>query len=276
MGIGKVIKKAVVGTAKIAGSAVLGAVGTASTIVEYLGAGSNIEILEEMGHGLKSASFNGVRKMWGAENKEYDHSAGDAGRRKAVEIQKEREKIISQREIELDRAERKIRQAEKSSQVTQEYIAEQRAKLDQEKKRVRRSDEELSKNKTGLDRTAKSFDHDDSVPLSAAMNGASNDPGVYILWLDGVAMKCGRSSQNGGVRKRLLEYYGLRYDDRARAGDYWSVSPENREDIVVSWQCCPISKCHELEYKLFKKYGKGPWALRAPNTCAEDSWELLI
>ena len=276
MGIGIVIKKAAVGTAKIAGSAVLGAVGTASTIVEYLGAGSNIEILEEMGHGLKSASFNGVRKMWGAESKEYDHSAGDAGRRKAGEIQKERERIISQREIELDRAERKIKQAERSGQVTQEYIAEQRAKLDQEKKRVRRTDEELEKDKTGIDRTAKSFDHDDSVPLSAAMNQASNDPGVYILWLNGVAMKCGRSSQNGGVKKRLLEYYGLRYDDRARDGDYWSVSPENREDVVVSWQCCPISKCHELEYKLFKKYGKGPWALRAPNACNEDSWELLI
>lgn len=269
MSIGKIIKNVAIGTAKIAGSAVLGAVGTASTVVEYFGAGSNIELLEEMGHGLKSASFNGVRQIWGAESIEYDHSAGDAGRRRAGEIQKEHERIIA-------RAEREINQAEKSGQVTEEYIAEQRAKLDHAKKKVRRSDEELSKDKTGIDKEAKSYEYDNSVPLSSAMNRASNKPGVYILWLDGAAMKCGRSSQNGGVRKRLLEYYGLRYDDRARAGDYWSVSPENREDVVVSWQCCPISKCHELEYKLFKKYGKGPWALRAPNTCDEDSWELLI
>lgn len=122
MGLGKIIKKATVGTAKIAGSAVLGAVGAASTIVEYLGAGSNIEILEEMGHGLKSASFNGVRKMWGSESKEYDHSAGDAGRRKAGEIQKERERIISQREIEIARAEQKGVDPQKV-QIAKEKIA---------------------------------------------------------------------------------------------------------------------------------------------------------
>ena len=269
MGIGKVLKKAVVGTAKVAGSVALGAVGTASTVVEYLGAGSNMELLEIVGHGLKSASFNGVRKIWGAESKEYDHSVGDAGKRKACEIQNERERILLQKEKEIE-------QAEKRGQVTQEYIAAQRAKLNQEKSRIRRTDEELSKDRTGTDRPAKSFEYNNSVPLSSAMNRAATEPGVYILWLDGIAMKCGRSSQNGGVRKRLLEYYGLRYDDKARAGDYWSVSPENRDDVVVSWQCCPISKCHELEYKLFKKYGKGPWAQRAPNACEEDSWELLI
>lgn len=45
---------------------------------------------------------------------------------------------------------------------------------------------------------------------------------------------------------------------------------------MVSWQCCPVSKCKELEYKLFAKYGKGPWGLRAPAKCPDNSWELLI
>lgn len=276
MGVGKFLGKAATGIAKTAGTIVLGTVGAASTVVEYLGAGSNIELLEEFGHGLKSTSFNGVRKMWGAEEMEFDHSAGDAGRQKAGEIQKEKDRILSQREFELAQAEQKINNAEKRGHVTPEYIAAQRAKLDEQQTRIRRTDEELSMDQTGVDRPAKSFDHDDSVPLSVAMNRASNEPGVYILWLNGVVMKCGRSSQTGGVRKRLLEYYRLDYDKRAKAGEYWAVTEDNRDDVVVSWQCCPISKCHELEYKLFQKYGKGPWAHRAPNNCAEDSWELLI
>lgn len=269
MGIGRAIKKVAVGTVKIAGTAVLGTIGTASTIVEYLGAGSNIELLEGMGHGLKSASFNGVRKMWGAEDKEFDHSAGDAGRRKANEIQNEKEKILSQREIDLT-------QAEQRGDVTSEYVNLQREKIDDQRNRIRRTDAELNKDQTGVDRPAKSFEHDYNVPLSAAKNRASDEPGVYILWLDGIAMKCGRSSQAGGIRKRLQEYYRLDYDNRAKEGDCWAITENNRDDIVVSWQCCPISKCHELEYKLFIKYGKGPWAQRAPNTCEEDSWELLI
>ena len=269
MGVGKFLGKAAVGLAKAAGSVVLGTVGVASTVVEYLGAGSNIEVLEEIGHGLKSASFNGVRKMWGADSVEYDHSAGDAGRRKAGEIQREREKVLSQ-------AEQRINEEEKRGNVTKEYISEQRAKLEKEQARIRRTDEELSKDTTGIDKPARSFQYDNSVPLASAMQRADNSPGVDILWLNGSIMKCGRSSQAGGVRKRLLEYYRLDYDKRAKAGDYWAVTEENRDDVGVSWQCCPISKCHELEYKLFKKYGKGPWAHRAPASCTDDSWELLI
>lgn len=276
MGVGKFLGKAAKGIAKTAGTVVLGTVGVASTVVEYLGAGSNIELLEAAGHGLKSASFNGVRKMWGSEAIEFDHSIGDQGRKKATELQRERDKILSQREAELDQVERRVLNEEQRGQATPEYIAAQRAKINEQRAKIRRTEEELSRDRAGVDRPAKSFDYDNSIPLSAAMSRAATDPGVYILWLNGTAMKCGRSSQAGGVRKRLLEYYRLDYDKRAKEGDYWAVTEENRDDIVVSWQCCPISKCHELEYKLFQKYGKGPWALRAPASCPEDSWELLI
>lgn len=276
MSIGKVFKKVAIGSAKIAGSAILGAVGTTFAAVEYLGAGSDIDALEAIGYGIKSASFNGVRKMWGAESKEYDHSAGDAGRRAAKEIINMQEEKREQIERDLDEAERRVNEAEMGGQVPQEKIAAQREKLNQLRNAIRRTDEELSNDNTGTDRPADSYEYNDGALLPSAINCASSDPGVYILWLDGAVMKCGRSSQFGGVRKRLLEYYGLRYDDRAREGDYWAVSLENRDRVVVSWQCCPISKCHELEYKLFKKYGKGPWAQRAPNSCSQDTWTLLI
>ena len=142
--------------------------------------------------------------------------------------------------------------------------------------KVRRTDDELSKDKTGLDKSPESYSRASNVPLSTAIYTANYSPGVYILYLNGKVMKCVRSAQFGGVKKRLMEYYRLDYDIRAKSGDYWAVNESNRDSVVVSWQCCPVSKCHELEYKLFKKYGKGPWAQRSPVACFEDSWELLI
>ncbi len=267
-GLKGIVKNLAAGTAKVAGSIVLGTVGSASGVIEFIGAGSNMEIIEDLGHELRSASFNGVRKMWGADKKEYGHSFGDAGRRKADEIKREQVELLSQKENSLDNCQKY--EDDRYGKVAQQ------ANLDKEKSWVRRTDEELSKDKTGTDRTAQSYDHNTKISLPVAMHQADNSPGVYILWLDGSVMKCGRSSQAGGVRKRLLEYYRLDYDKRAKSGEHWAVTSENRDNVLVSWQCCPISKCHELEYKLFKKYGKGPWAHRAPDNCDEDSWELLI
>lgn len=144
------------------------------------------------------------------------------------------------------------------------------------KKHHRRTDEELNHDTTGTDKSVHDFQCCKQIPLSAAMNCAQSVPGVYVLYLNGSPMKCGRASYSGGVSWRLRQYYNLNYDDRARMGDYWSISPNNRDNIMVSWQCCPPSKCHELEYKLFQKYGKGAWAQRAPASCDTDSWELLI
>lgn len=129
MGIGKLAKKAIVGTAKVAGTAVLGSVGIASTVVEALGAGSNIELLEAMGHGLKSASFNGVRSMWGAEKTEYSHSAGDTGRRMAANIRQRQEEILSAREKELNQYESKLQEAEASGAISKKVINEKRASI---------------------------------------------------------------------------------------------------------------------------------------------------
>lgn len=148
------------------------------------------------------------------------------------------------------------------------------------KKHHRRSDDELNQDSSGTEKSPKSFQCEQNIPLSSAINCAESTPGVYVLRLNGNVMKCGRASFDkgsvSGVVWRLRQYYNLNYDDRARAGEYWSVNLKNRDKITVSWQCCPVSKCHELEYKLFKKYGKGQWAHRAPNSCLEDSWELLI
>ena len=144
------------------------------------------------------------------------------------------------------------------------------------KKRHRRTDEELSRDSSGTDKNATDYQYRKQMPLPAAINCAQSVSGVYVLYLNGTPMKCGRASYSGGVAWRLRQYYNLNYDDRARIGDYWSVSQENRDRVMVSWQCCPASKCHELEYKLFQKYGKGAWAHRAPVACNTNSWDLLI
>lgn len=147
-------------------------------------------------------------------------------------------------------------------------------------KELRRTDKQLNEDCTVTKRDEKSYQVKKNIPLSAAINMADSTPGVYVLKLNGQVMKCGRASYDKGsscgVAWRLRQYYNLNYDDRARAGDFWSVNNENRDKITVAWQCCPASKCHELEYKLFTKYGKGPWAHRAPANNSEDSWDLLI
>ena len=48
------------------------------------------------------------------------------------------------------------------------------------------------------------------------------------------------------------------------------------DDIVVFWQTCPQRVCDEIEYKLFRKYGKWPWARRAPRSLNTDEWRVLI
>ena len=114
------------------------------------------------------------------------------------------------------------------------------------------------------------------MSLRSAISSAPSKEGVYVLFLDGKVMKCGRAAYGQGLKWRFTQYYNLNYDDRARRGDFWSVSPKNKDRVAVSWQACPPSKCKELEYKLFEKYGKGPWGLRAPANCYDDSWTLLI
>lgn len=143
-------------------------------------------------------------------------------------------------------------------------------------KRKRRTDKEFENDKSEINMKPKDFQIVKKMPLSVAKSEAQSHEGVYILYLNGTVMKCGRAAYGQGIKWRFTQYYNLNYDKRARNKEYWSITPNNRDDVVVSWQCCPASKCGELEYKLFKKYGKGPWAKRAPNSCSADTWELLI
>ena len=243
MGVFKFIVKA-------AASVVTTAAGLAAATVESMGAAVGSEEVANMAHSAKSASFNATRKMWGKEAKEYEHSDGSSLRNQMV------------------------RAAEKGEKLRAEY--ERRAKQNAGQTKMRRTDAELERDRTGLNQRPRDFQYREHVRLSDALNIADSSPGVYILFLNGQVMKCGRAAYGQGIHWRFQQYYSLNYDDRARDKDYWSVSPSNRDSIMVSWQCCPVSKCKELEFKLFRKYGKGPWGLRAPQSCSEDSWELLI
>ncbi len=143
-------------------------------------------------------------------------------------------------------------------------------------KRKRRTDIEFENDASEINMRPSDFQVVKNMPLSVAKTLSQAHEGVYILYLNGAVMKCGRAAYGQGIKRRFTQYYNLNYDERAQKKDYWSVAPENRDDVEVSWQCCPPSKCGELEYKLFKKYGKGPWAKRAPSSCSTDTWELLI
>lgn len=145
-----------------------------------------------------------------------------------------------------------------------------------ESARKRKTDDELYSDKTGTDKEPGSFQIEKNIPLEEARRIAKPETGVYILKLDGQVKKCGRAAYSQGVRWRLNQYYNLKYDSKAQKGDCWSINEENRDRVMVTWQCCPVSMCKELEYKLFKKYGKGEWGLRAPESCTTDEWELLI
>lgn len=140
----------------------------------------------------------------------------------------------------------------------------------------RSTKEEFRRNASGMEKRPEDFSYRTHVPLSRAKSSAPGEPGVYILWLHGRVMKCGVATYGQGLRWRFTQYYNLNYDDRARRKDYWSVSPDNRDEVEVSWQACPQRVCDEMEYKLFRKYGKGPWAKRAPSSLGTDEWRLLI
>ncbi len=142
--------------------------------------------------------------------------------------------------------------------------------------RKRTTDREYAGKALPSNKKPKDFQIKEYIPLKEAITMANSEPGVYVLMLGNRKMKCGRAAYSLGVKWRLTQYYNLNYDARAQKGDYWSITPDNRDDVYVSWQCCPAKVCEELEYKLFKKYGKGQWALRAPQTCMTDDWQLLI
>lgn len=141
--------------------------------------------------------------------------------------------------------------------------------------RVRRTDADFENDLSDDFGSADDYSCKNKIPLQIAMTIAPSATGVYILWLDDVAKKCGRVVYKNGLKWRFTQYYNLNYDAKAQKGIYSSVSPENRGRVLVSWQLCPKSKSRELESKLFDKYGKGGWAKRRPH-CNKDTWTLII
>lgn len=137
-------------------------------------------------------------------------------------------------------------------------------------KGLRRTDEEVASRDLDWPRdSASSADcHRDSLKNASDRTLYSNITGVYILWLNNTLLKVG--SAEIGTRKRMQQYYGMNKYCGLR-----EITEANRDLITVEWQDCPISKCNELESKLYAKYGKGEFAHRSPHKTA-DTWELLI
>lgn len=141
--------------------------------------------------------------------------------------------------------------------------------------RLRRTDADFENETSDICGSAHDYPYQNKILLRDAMSTAPSDTGVYILWLDNVAQKCGRVVYGGGLKWRFTQYYNLNYDAKAQKGVYSSVTPKNRDRVFVSWQVCPVSKSRELESKLFDKHGKGAWAKLRPH-CKNNTWELII
>lgn len=205
------------------------------------------------------------------ENKRLDMKYQTSSYENELRNRKNNGEKISKEEIDrLNRMKQKVKSMDEAKKQSKSEPSKNAAN------RYRRTDADFERNSVGQDKSPHSFSHKTGVSLEQACKIAPNETGVYIIYLNGRIMKCGRAAYDQGIRWRFVQYYNLNYDDRARKGDCWSISQNNRDDVTVSWQACPVSKCKELEYKLFDKYGKGDWAKRAPSNCSEDSWPLLI
>ena len=183
--------------------------------------------------------------------------------------------VVDRTQKEKDRQER-IRSRVQGISQSSNTRGSSSSKNEKSTTKRRGTKEDFRKDRANMDKDPRSFSIGRDVNLNTATRQAPSQEGVYIIYLDGEVMKCGTATYSQGLRWRFTQYYNLNYDDKARSGNYWSVSPENRDRVKVSWQACPKRVCDELEYKLFRKYGKGQWAKRAPANLATDEWELLI
>lgn len=132
---------------------------------------------------------------------------------------------------------------------------------------LRRTDEDAKNRPLNWPRAKASPEdiHKDSLRNASLSRNVS---GVYILYYNGVVKKVG--SAEIGVSKRMGQYYNLN-----KYCGLKEITESNRDGVSVVWQDCPVSKCNELESKLFRKYGKGEWAKRSPHS-NDDTWTLLI
>ena len=112
----KGLKKTGIFAAKLVGTTVLTATGLVSAAAEKVISVTGVEPLQDAAHGAMSASFNGLRQMWGAEPTEFDRVDGEA----------ERARLLKQREELRKKAEKKIDQYE---QEHPNMTPEQREKI---------------------------------------------------------------------------------------------------------------------------------------------------
>lgn len=63
--------------AKIAGTAVLGATGTASAVLKSLAEVSGVDIGSELFGAAKDASFNGIKQMWASDDEKQMEEFGN-------------------------------------------------------------------------------------------------------------------------------------------------------------------------------------------------------
>lgn len=140
---------------------------------------------------------------------------------------------------------------------------------------ARRTDEELANNQIGLELLAEDYLHGKGYSLLDARTEVYyGKPGVYVIWLNGKVMKCGRAVKLG---ERLGQYYRIAHDKRAQEGNSQTITLSTRDDVVVDFQHCPLSKITELEARLTDRYGKGPWASRNSSWGNKsETWKLLI
>ena len=83
-------------------------------------------------------------------------------------------------------------------------------------KRKRRTDIEFENDASEINMRPSDFQVVKNMPLSVAKTLSQAHEGVYILYLNGAVMKCGRAAYGQGIKWRFTQYYNLNYDERAQ------------------------------------------------------------
>lgn len=161
--VGNFLKKGALGAGKTIGSVLLGTVGSVAAIAEEALKIDGGNILSDIAYEIKSESFNGVRKMWGKERKEYDEADSKSSEQMMREY--ERRKKEYQRRLEN---ERKKLEENKPHISQQEYIA-RKNKIDIAEKKLAESTF-----------TVKSFSSSNTKRVSY-QKGVSNNPTAFVF-----------------------------------------------------------------------------------------------
>lgn len=249
----KGLKKSGILAAKLVGTAVLTATGVASAVAEKVISVSDVEPLQDIAYGAKSASFNGIRKIWGAEPTEFERVDG------AVE----REKLQRQRNDVARTIERKIDTYER---MHPNMSSTQREKIEYARTQINTRKEYVSSNKVAPSTAnIKTVEEWDCEWISigrlkdADLSPYNHCVGLYRHVVNGVTKYVGRAIElnNGGFRKRLSDY--RRDSDSARKHTSGRIIHEHIDEIetyilVVGDTQEAVEKTRKLEGQFVRKY----------------------